>query len=729
MKLPQGLLCALLCLLAAWVANAQGSSHPRLLLTAAEVRENADSWRQSEYFSALLKRTQERVDSYFQTAPEVPWPKDAGGGYTHEQHKRNAAAVWDAGLLYLWTGEPEYSNHVRGLLLAYSDLYPSLPEHPQKKEQAPGRLFWQSLNEAVWLVNSILGYDAVYESLSTADRSRIESRLFRNMVEFLSVESPQTFDRIHNHGAWAAAAVGMTGYVLNDSGYVNRALLGLKQDGSAGFLKQLDELLSPGGYYQEGPYYQRYALMPLVLFAKAIEQNEPERRIFDYRGGVLRKAIHTTLQLSYNGKFFPINDAIKDKGLDTFELDYAIPIAWGLTLEPSLLSLLEGRGTLALTGDGLRMARAWEAGLGAPFAYASIQLRDGPEGGGGALSIMRSGSHPGHAALVFKATSQGMGHGHFDRLNWLYYDNGREIISDYGAARFLNIVQKNGGHYLPENNSWAKQTVAHNTLVVDHNSHFGGVLQAAEEAAPDTHFFHLGEQTQIASAREANAYPGVEFTRTVMLLKSQAFPAPLVVDILKVRGNTAHQYDLPLYYQGQVIESTPPLVAASTTLKRVGNSNGYQHLWLRARNTIERGVKYSHTWLAGNRFYTWSQIANARLSVLMTETGASDPEFNLRHEPGLLFRVEDANRVTFVGALETHGEYNGAREFTTGSGSRIAAIRRFGAGDKDLIQIETITGERLCLAFSYDADTSKTHAISLPDGNFAWAGFHRRFSC
>src|SRR5258708_19581753 len=35
---------------------------------------------------------------------------------------------------------------------------------------------------------------------------------------------------------------------------------------------------------------------------------------------------------------------------------------------------------------------------------------------------------------------------------------GREIISDYGSARFLNVEQKFGGRYLPENKSFAKQT-------------------------------------------------------------------------------------------------------------------------------------------------------------------------------------------------------------------------------------------------------------------------------
>ena len=112
----------------------------------------------------------------------------------------------------------------------------------------------------------------------------------------------------------------MAGYVLNEQDWVEQALLGLDQSGEAGFLRQLDELFSPDGYYAEGPYYQRYALMPFVLFAQAIEKNEPERGIFKYRDGVLLKAVYATVQQSYAGRFFPINDAIREKGLNTVEL-------------------------------------------------------------------------------------------------------------------------------------------------------------------------------------------------------------------------------------------------------------------------------------------------------------------------------------------------------------------------------------------------------------------------
>ena len=107
----------------------------------------------------------------------------------------------------------------------------------------------------------------------------------------------------------------------------------------------------------------------------------------------------------------------------------------------------------------------------------------------GALSIFRNGFNDGHQALVMKNTSHGFGHGHFDKLHWLYFDNNNEIISDYGAARFLNIEAKYGGHYLPENNLYAKQTIAHNTLVVNEESQFNGIYSESQKHAPEIVFF------------------------------------------------------------------------------------------------------------------------------------------------------------------------------------------------------------------------------------------------
>ncbi|MEO1082923.1 MAG: heparinase II/III family protein [Acidobacteriota bacterium] len=481
--------------------------------------------------------------------------------------------------------------------------------------------------------------------------------------------------------------------------------------------------MNPDGYYAEGPYYQRYALMPFVLFAKVIEHNEPERGIFDHRDGVLLKAIYTTIQLSYGGTFFPLNDAIKDKGLDTVELDYAIAIAHGLTGDASLLSLVGPESHLVLTGDGLRMARAKEAGDETPFPFRSLRLGVGADGDRGALSILRSGD----SALVLEATAHGLGHGHFDRLTWLYYDNGHEIVPDYGAARFLNVVQKNGGRYLPENTTWAKQTVAHNALVVDRASQFGGDRRPAEQFPPEVLHFDLGERLEVASARDDTSYPGVEITRTVAMLSVPELDHPLVLDVLHAVGSEEHLFDLPLYYQGQLIESLPPAAAEQEALEPVGADHGYQHLWNRGRTRVGGGEPYALTWLEGGRFYTYTAAATSDLEVVLTEVGAHDPHFNLRRESGLLLRTPPAAEVTFFAVLEPHGEYNGAREFTRRSRSQISKLEGFTVDSKHLLRLETRAGQRFDLAISLDGDSETEHSISLSGTERRWTGHTHLF--
>ena len=236
-------------------------------------------------FDTMMSDLAVAVDGRLAAGIPVPVPVDAGGGYTHEQHKQNAKTIYEAGMLYQQFGDAKYRDAIRDILFDYADLYPTLDIHPEQRNSNKGKLFWQGLNEAWWLVYTIQGYETVRDELTEAERERIETGVINPVADFLSVESPETFDRIHNHATWATTAVGMTGYVLGQPERVEKALYGLDETGEAGFLKQLDELFSPDGYYAEGPYYQRYALMPFVLFSQAIDRNEPDRAIFEYRNG------------------------------------------------------------------------------------------------------------------------------------------------------------------------------------------------------------------------------------------------------------------------------------------------------------------------------------------------------------------------------------------------------------------------------------------------------------
>lgn len=673
-------------------------------------------------YAQELERARGFVGEMMEAGVVVPMPKDPGGGYTHEQHKRNYRAIYLAGQLYRITGERRYADYVRDMLLAYAELYPALGEHPAKSNQYSGRLFWQVLNDAVWLVNAVQGYADVRDTLDAAERERIDSQVFRRAAHFLSVDSQETFDRIHNHATWATAGVGMTGYLLGDSDLVERALLGSDKSGTAGFLRQTELLFSPDGYYTEGPYYQRYALMPFMVFAEAIERNDPQRRIFEHRDGILLKALRTTVQLTYDGYFFPFNDAMKDKSLRTEELYNGIAIAYGQTRDPPLLSIARQQGRTVLTEDGLLLASDLEAGKAQPFPFRSILLRDGPEGDRGAVAILRRGEGPRHTALIAKNSSQGMGHGHFDKLSWQLYDNGHEIVRDYGAARFLNIEAKDGGRYLPENESWAKQTVAHNTLVVDERSHFDGKVKMADAIAPRQLHFSDAPGVQVSSARVVGAYPDVAITRTLVMADIPGLEGPTVLDLVSAESQTSHTYDLPLHYQGHLIELGFPVQSHVAARPVLGEDHGYQHIWVDATGTPAAGES-ALTWLLDGRFYTYRFATDGAIEAILGESGANDPEFNLRREPLVILRAKRTGGATFATLLESHGRYDGAAEQTVASRSQVAAMRHDRQGGMDIVRLTLKDGRRVAVAVSHDADPGARHRFKLGGQTLEWAGF------
>lgn len=677
-------------------------------------------------YAAELDRGVAFVDEMMADGVVVPVPLDPGGGYTHEQHKRNFRAIYLGGQIYRITGDERYRDYVRDMLLEYAELYPTLGDHPERHDQYSGRIFWQVLNDAMWLVHAVQGYGDIRDTLSAEDRQLIDDEVFRRAANFLSVESVDTFDRIHNHATWATAGVGMTGYLLGDEDMVERALMGSDKSGAAGFIRQSEMLFSPDGYYTEGPYYQRFALLPFLVFADAIERNEPERKIFEHRDGILLKALRTTVQLSYRGFFFPFNDAVRDKSLRTAELYDGIAIAYAQTGDPSLLSIAEFQGRTVLTPNGMQVASDLAAGKAEPFPFRSLLHSDGPEGDEGAVAVLREGAANAEGepatVLIAKNSSQGMGHGHFDKLAWQFYDNGNEIVRDYGAARFLNIEAKRGGRYLPENTTWAKSSVAHNALVVDERSHFNGDVGLASASAPEQLYYSDAEGLQVTSAHIGDAYPGVTMRRTLIMPSIPGLEAPLVLDLVHAESEDAHQYDLPLHYSGHIMEydfDAPRYVAERPVL---GAANGYQHIWVDAQGNIDDG-RGALTWILDGRFYTYRFAGNGPLTAILAESGANDPEFNLRREPILMLRAQREGSASFASLLESHGSYDGAAEQTLDSRSLVESLDHDQIDGTDIVRLTLKSGQRYAIAVSHNPDPEVAHTVMLDGNTIAWTGF------
>jgi len=671
------------CLLSSFCSVAQ---HPSIMMT----KKNVPAIRKGIEQYPLLKKSyasaKSDADQALAEGFSVPTPADGGGGFTHEQHKKNYTHILNCGIAYQISGNQKYADYISTILLKYAESYEKWPLHPKRKEgQLAGRIFWQSLNDFVWQVYTIQGYDLAYDGISPKDRKIIETKLFMPMMEFFTKDCKETFDKIHNHGTWDIAAVGMTGYVLNKPEYVETAIMGSKKDGKTGYLAQIDQLFSPDGYYTEGPYYQRYALLPFVIFAKAINNYEPKRQIFNYRNQLLAKAINTSLQLTYtDGTFFPINDAIKDKTYESAELVYGVDISYAdIKAQPELLDIAKRQNEVIVSDAGLKIAAAIAEGKTKPFLYSSQWIGDGLNGQEGGLGILRSGTNEDQQCILFKAASQGMGHGHFDRLNILYYDNGTEIFPDYGAARFLNIETKKGGDYLPENKSWAKQTVAHNTLVVDETSNFKLDPGLAQKSYPEKIFFKKDETVQAVSASEDRAYPGVKMKRTTALVKIAGLNKPLLVDIFQALSKQAHQYDLPFWYKGQLVATSFKVNGNTNNLKALGTKYGYQHIWLNAEETVQAPGGYISI-LNNKRFYTTHFASDSTTQVKFLSLGANDPDMSLVESKAFMLTKKQAQNQVFFTITEAHGKVNPIAETTVGASSSISDLKVLSADDKQI---------------------------------------------
>ena len=684
------------------------------------------SAHQASGFDLTLKQAQSKLDALIDTPLTIPVPKDPGGGYTHETHKANFTLMYDAGQLYQLTGEKKYADFAGKMMLAYADVYPSWGIHPAKKEQSPGRMFWQNLNESMFLLHTAPSYGAIKETLSEEQRNKIETDLLRNMADFLSVGAPETFNKVHNHGTWATAAVGLTGYAIGDDEYVEQALMGLDKSGEAGFLKQMDVLFSPDGYYNEGPYYQRFALKPFVIFAQAVQKNNPERKIFEKRDGILKKATYSLIQQNYGGLFFPINDAIKEKGIRTNELLHGVAIAYELTGDTGLLSIAQEQNTFVLTPESRKLSQDLAAGKATPFDYKSMRLGDGEQGTDGALDILRASADPNGLAAVAKNTSQGLGHGHFDKMGLLVYDAGHEILRDYGAARFLNVEAKFGGHYLAENDKYAKQTIAHNALVVDETSHFDSDVNVGNKNAPTLGAFITGENIQLTSAEIDTAYEDVRIGRSVAIIEDAAFSGPVIIDLTEAHSENLHNYDLPFHYNGHLVETNFDVAAEPLTRTPLGYKNGYEYLWKVAEAQPVDGLSQV-TWLLDRKFYSVSSAVPKGTEVIFTQVGANDPNFNLRNEPGFILRAKTNDGVSFLSVIEPHGDYNPTVEYTIGSHSRVKSVSHFEGGAAEYIMIETKDGNVVGLGLGDEDNPSGTHSVDVNGETISWTGPYKLF--
>ena len=711
-------LSILLCCLAGATGFAQ--KHPLTFFTKAEAATVKSSIPKYPLLTESYNEIKKDIDQYIGKDIDVPFPKDPAGGYTHDRHKANYMIMFNAGILYNTTGDERYAKIVKDMLFKYAKLNPQLKNHPQATSSSPGHIFWQALNDANWLVYTGMAYDLIYNSMTPAERKTIEYGAFKPEVDFMTVDLKDWFNLIHNHGVWACAGVGIVGIATNNKDYVDMALYGTDKKGKSGFIAQMNGLFSPDGYYTEGAYYVRYAILPYYLFANALQHARPELGVFQHRNSILKKALLAGLeQTNLNGTFFPINDALKEKDYTSNELVSAVDIAWGVYgKDNGLLTVAKKQGRVLINKGGASVAAAIAStkNISEYYPYATAEYTDGMKGDEGGVSLLRTGKDKKLSTLIFKYASHGLSHGHFDELNINFFDKGNEIFTDYGSVRFIGVEQKYGGRYLTENKTYASATIAHNTMVVDEKIQFDGNEDIAEKYHSEKLFSDVKRpEVQAVAAKEENAYKGVQLQRNVYMLQLPD-GKKLIADIFNATSAEEHQYDLPFQYSGNLISTSFKYTANTKEQKQLGSKNGYQFLWKEAQASVKDTLA-QFTFLNDRTYYTVSSLISGDADIFFTRTGANDPNFNLRREPAYIIRKKGSNQ-SFINVLEVHGNFDPVIEFSSDSYSAVKEIKLL-QNDADFTVAKiNIGGKQLIIAQANKDFTNAAHTA----GGISWNG-------
>lgn len=717
------------------------AQHPTLSLTPSGVKKiKADLTKYSIFYNEYNK-VKAKIDEAIKVGIDVPIPKDMAGGYTHERHRENYILLQKAGNIYQISEDEKYAEFVKDVLMDYAEKYQMFDKHPSDKSYARGKFFWQCLNDAVWMVFTSQAYDCIYNYLSKEERNHLEEKLFIPYANFLSEDNPKFFNRVHNHSTWANAAVGMIALAMENDELLQKALYGLEKDGidpnefdndggflkkegqtKAGFYAQLDYSFAPDGYFSEGPYYQRYAIFPFLIFSYALHNAKPDLNIFEHREAILKKATNSLLQLTNSqGEFFPINDAQKGMNLNAYELITAVDIMHLIDdTQTDLVAWAAAQGKVTLDEAGFYIAKKIDENkqLDNPIKK-SVLFGDGVNGDEGGIAILRNQQ----TDLLFKFSSQGMGHGHFDRLAYALYNDSGEVVQDYGAVRWVNIDQKGGGRYLPENKTFGKQSIAHNTITVDKTSHYEASVKKAEEAHPELYLFdNSNEDIQVVSAIENNAYNDVDMQRTLIMIKDVEFTKPLIIDLFDLKSESNHTYDMATWYSGHFMKSNSTCQNNVTTLKPLGNNFGYQHIWEKS-NCKPNEEMHTITWFGKNQLFTKYTPANTTDQFIAGMAGANDPDQNLRSDPVLIHRKENESNTVFLNILESHGTYSYSTEVPTQPYGLIKDVK-VDYNDEQYSAFHFKTDNNIWQVYfaSKNNNAQQKHQINFNNKNHTWSG-------
>ncbi|NSW89771.1 MAG: heparinase II/III family protein [Firmicutes bacterium] len=551
-------------------------TEPRLYTSNKEIDNIKKFLKQYDWYADAYQNIKSSVDSMLKKGFEVP--KESGFVFFDSCSRDNARLIFDPyrpndhicpvcgmnykdkpfqrawvlsyhswlsqmsillGIVYLIDGDEAYAKALRTILLDYAKYYHEYPNNDN--ELGPTRVFQSTYMESVWDTYLAGAYDMVRSSLcfTKDDCIVIENDLFRASAEIIMDYD----EKMNNRQAFNNAAICSIGFLLEDRKLIDYALYG-----THGFIPHMNKSVLEDGLWYEGDNYHFATLPSIVNIAEVCRHNGLDFYLQEFNGHSIKMMFEAPLMSLQPDLTFPsrkdsryANHIAQRWYAGLYELAYTRyrdplfakilkiaysynppkgfdpPSAAGIMdvfrAEVARRNRLDWRGFLNATPElgednGLPVTR-------------SINMT------GTGLAVLRKNNSQTYVSLDYGR--YGGGHGHPDRLNLNFFAGGHRWLSDWGT-----------GNYYFDHLHWYRSTIAHNTVGVDGHPHM--------QVDGRCNLFQETSMVSIASAEVVGIAPGVDMSRTVILLDND-----LLFDFVSVNSNEPHQYHYALHSFGELV--------------------------------------------------------------------------------------------------------------------------------------------------------------------------------
>jgi hypothetical protein len=526
--------------------------HPCLEADASEIAKSKEWLKKYDWYNNIYLKEKEKIDKFISRSIYVSslkqeWsydsyncPKDKESleydetkpfehrcpkcGEIYKDHKFNA--TWAGryndslgrymhwlGIVYQITGDEKYAKAAREIVVKFAELYLQFTD--QNNILGPARVFYATLGESLWGIEMAKGYDFVYNSscFSAEDHKLIKGNLFYPLSEIVQ-KFPET---VSNRQAAYNNCVAAIGFLYGD-----QRLIDIAVNGQYGYNYLLRVGIPRDGYWYEGSGYHYFALLLFCTFAEMSRHNNIDFYHTTIAGHSLKQMFDAPFNVISPDYEFP---AIRDSGgasllnrAGWYEVGFA---RYG---EPRYAQLINyvAKTTNRPRSSIFFFALNPELPLTEGGLYPEKSFNFDENG----IAILRDKAGDDPKYIYFDYGLVGGEHGHPDRLSIGYYAYGKHWLID----------PKNESYAFPNLQTWYRQTISHNTMVVNET----------KQAWANGKYKFFGETPglKVASGNADHVYGGVNLTRTILLL------GDYFIDLFDASAPEPRTYDLPFHSFG-----------------------------------------------------------------------------------------------------------------------------------------------------------------------------------